>query len=79
MSLQRATPAEFYGKSQDERELVKSDAIRLVAGAQDFTRYSGIMGRASASSKRSRMLLVFVSTYFALARRAVVPARAQLF
>jgi hypothetical protein len=37
MSLQRATPAEFYGKSQDERELVKSDAIRLIEGAQDFT------------------------------------------
>ncbi len=37
MLLQRATPAEFYGKSQDERELVKSDAIRLIAWIQDFT------------------------------------------
>jgi len=37
MSLQRATPAEFYGKSQDERELVKSDPIRLFTGIQNFT------------------------------------------
>ena len=37
------------------------------------------MGRASASSKRSRMLLVSANAYFAPARTAVVPGRAQLF
>ena len=79
MWLQRATPAAFYGKSQDERELVKGDAVRLIAETQDCTGILRLMGRASASSKRSRMLLVFVSTYFAPARTAVVPARAQLF
>ena len=35
MWLQRATLAAFYGKLQGERELVKGDAARLIAEAQD--------------------------------------------
>ena len=35
MWLQGATPAAFYGKLQGERELVKGDAARLIAEAQD--------------------------------------------